>query len=313
VPIKRLKYFTNQFLRQQDFDAEQKYHIEMRRRHNRHLHGWGVVEGLAVRKKGETQIVIEPGVAIDREGREIVLENPVTRDLSSFQRNSHTYITIAYGEEMADSDRYSSGGIEDYTRTTESPLIHEKKDEPATDGSVVTLARVRINENGHVQEVVEGNLRVMLRTRSSAAGWVRMAFKPVRYEPRRIGHEALSGEAWEAGSGFIVNLASAACEKSAHGSMAIPTPPGASKVLAFRICGTTGGKVEVELVRGGWSRQAGKGEAESLLKRSLNQASFDEHVEIAEDLQHLGDLDTLSVYVHVEGQADIWLVAVRFE
>src|ERR1700751_3885034 len=140
VPIKRLKYFTHQFLREQDFEAEQNYHIAMRRLHNRAVHGWGIVEGLAVHKKNEKEVTIDPGIAIDGQGREIVLTNHVSRDLSSFERNSHTYVTISYDETLDDSDRYSSGGVEGYTRTTESPLVSERRHEPVKDGSVLTLA-----------------------------------------------------------------------------------------------------------------------------------------------------------------------------
>jgi len=313
VPIKRLKYFTHQFLREQDFEAEQHYHIAMRRLHNRSVHGWGVVEGLAVRKRGENEVTIEAGMAIDGEGREIILTTPITRDLSSFERNSHTYITIAYGESWDDSDRYSSGGIEGYTRITESPLISEKKKEPARDGSVVTLARVRINENGHVHEEIETNLRTVVGTRTSAAGWLRMPFRPVRLEPLRIGDKLIPPKEWDPTVEFTVDVASAYCEKNARGSMEIPIPPGASKLKAFRICGATRGKVEVELFRGGWDREANKGEIKGLIKRTLDRESFDERVELADDLQHLGELHTLSIAVVAEGKTEIWLVAARFE
>jgi hypothetical protein len=318
VPNKRLKYFTHQFLREQDFEAEQAYHIAMRRLHNRSVHGWGIVDGLAVHKKSDNEIAVEPGIALDGQGREIVLTERVTRNLSSFERNSHTYVTIEYGESWEDTDRYSSGGIEGYPRITESPIVGEKKHEPAKDGNLVTLARVRINENGHVQEEIETGLRPMVGARSSAVGWVRMPFKPVRLELTRIGGKLVPPKQWDPSIEFIVDVASAYCEKSARGSMQIPIPPGASKLRAFRICGTTQGKVEVELVRGGWDRQANKGEVKQVLKLSLEQRnvngeSFYEPVEIREDLQHLGEWDTLSMVLEAEGRTDIWLVAARFE
>ena len=42
---KRPHYFKSQFLVLRDFDDEQTFHMEMLRRHNRGLHGWGVVRG----------------------------------------------------------------------------------------------------------------------------------------------------------------------------------------------------------------------------------------------------------------------------
>jgi len=43
--IKRVNYFTYQFLVEKDFTDEQAYHLGMRRRHNRLHHIWGVRKG----------------------------------------------------------------------------------------------------------------------------------------------------------------------------------------------------------------------------------------------------------------------------
>jgi hypothetical protein len=312
VSIKRLKYFNHQFLREQDFTAEQAYHIAMRRLHNRSVHGWGVVEGLDVRKKSDREITIEPGVAIDGEGREIVLSHTVVRDLSSFNRDSHTFVTIGYEETWDDSDRYASGGIDDYTRITESVEISERKHEPAKDGSAVTLARVRLNENGHIHRI-DTDIRTRVGAKNPAAGWVRLPFKPVRLEPLRIGEKLIPPRQWDPSVEFTVDVVASYCEKSARGSMDIPVPPGASKIKAFRICGTTRGKVEVELVRGGWNPEGTRGEHKVLMKRTVEREGFDEHVTLEEDLQPLNDFHALAVSVIAEGKTEIWLVAVHFE
>ena len=312
MPVKRLKYFTHQFLREQDFEAEQAYHIAMRRLHNRYVHGWGVVQGLEVRKRGDREITVEPGVAIDAEGKEIVLSNPVVRDLSSFDRNSHTYIAIGYEETWEDSDRYSSGGIEGYTRVTESPQVVEKRHEPARDGLMVTLARVHINENGIIHRI-EMDFRATVGSRSAAVGWVRLPFKPVRMEPLRIGEKLIPPKQWDPTVEFTVDVASAYCEKSARGSMVIPVPPGANKIKAFRMCGTTHGKVEFELIRGGWNAESSRGEQKTIVRRTIEREAFDEHVQVEEEMQSLGELHTLAVGVIAEGKSEISLVAVRFE
>lgn len=312
MPVKRLNYFTHQFLREQDFQAEQAYHVAMRRQHNRLLHGWGVVEGCDVRKKGEREIVIDPGIAIDNLGREIILTTPVVRDLSSFERGSHTYIAVAYDETWDEADHHSAGGVDGYTRVSESPAVSEHRHEPAKDGSVITLARVHLNENGHIHRI-EKEIRSTLDTRSSAAGWMRLPFKPVRLEVLRLGEKLVAAKQWEAGIEFTIDVASAYCEKSARGSMAIPVPPGASKVKAFRICGTTRGKVEVELVRSGWNIDENKGGHKVLLNRTVEREWFDEHVPIEEEFQTLNELHSLAVSVIADGKTEIWLVAVRYE
>jgi hypothetical protein len=312
VPVKRLNYFTHQFLREQDFKDEQDYHIEMRRRHNRSLHGWGVVEGLEVRKKSDHEIVIDPGSAIDGSGREIVLSAPVVHDLSSFERGSNTYIAIGYGESWDEADHHSAGGVDGYKRVTETPELQEKRHEPPRDGALLTLARVLFHENGSIQEV-ENKIRTTLDNRSSAAGWMRLPFKPVRLEIVRIGENLVQAEKYDPGIEFIVDVASAYCEKSARGSMAIPVPPGVSKVKAFRLCGTTKGKVEVELLRTGWDAEQSKGSHKVLLKRTVEREWFDEHVPVEEEFQPLSEFHSLAVSVIADGKTKIWLVAVRYE
>lgn len=312
MSVKRLNYFTHQFLREQDFQAEQAYHVAMRRQHNRLLHGWGVIEGFDVRKKSDHEIVIDPGIAIDNLGREIVLDGPVVRDISAFERNSHTYVAIAYDETKDEADHHSAGGVDGYTRVTESPVFSEHKHEPAKDGSVIALARVHLNENGSVQRI-EKEIRTTLDAGSSATGWMRLPFKPVRLEVLRIGEKLVPAKQWEPGIEFTIDVASSYCEKSARGTMAIPVPPGASKVKAFRICGTTRGKVELELVRTGWNIEENKGGHKVLLKRTVEREWFDEHVPVEEELQPLNEFHSLAVSVIADGKTEIWLVAVRYE
>jgi hypothetical protein len=69
--LERLKYFQGQLLSVSDLTAEQEYFLARLRRHNRYLHGWGVVSGLKVTMANSSEIVVEPGVAIDCAGNEI--------------------------------------------------------------------------------------------------------------------------------------------------------------------------------------------------------------------------------------------------
>lgn len=312
MSVKRPNYFTHQFLREQDFKAEQQYHVKMRRQHNRALHGWGVVEGLDVRKKSDHEIIVDPGTAIDNLGREIVLTEPVSSDLSTFERNSHTYITIAYGESWDEADHHSGDGVDGYMRVTEAPEIGEKRHEPAKDGSVVTLARVHFNENGNIQRI-EKDIRATLDTKGAASGWMRLPFKPVRMEVLRLNEKLVQAKQYEPGIEFVVDIGSAYCEKSARGSMAIPVPPGASKIKAFRLCGTTNGKVDVELIRSGWNIEENRGGQKALVKRAIEREWFDEHVPVEEEFQPLSEFHSLAVSVIADGKTQIWLVAVRYE
>ena len=74
--IDRLRYYDGEFLRAFDFGDEQTYHMEMRRRLNRYLHLYGIVQGLQLNEgvqAGVHQVSILPGMAIDAFGREIYL------------------------------------------------------------------------------------------------------------------------------------------------------------------------------------------------------------------------------------------------
>jgi len=314
VTLKRLNYFTHQFLREQDFRDEQKYHVDMRRRHNRLFHAWGVAEGLEVERKGEREIAITPGVAIDRDGREIVLLNSVTRDLSAFNRDSHTFVTIAYDERWDEADQQSAGGVAGYSRVTESPLIEEKKNQPPADGAVVTLARVHLNDIGHVHEIDMGaQVRKLARSPSPAAGWVRMPFKPIRLNPVKVGGKlvrVVSQELQEEYE-FIVDDATAYCdEKGARGSMAIPVPPAAVELSGFRIAGTTKGTVTVHVHRTGWNVKENKGEKTRLVEETFGGGTFhrDIHANAPLDESH-----ALAVSVIADDETNIWLVAARFQ
>ena len=91
--IERDRYFDGEFLRAFDFDAEQAYHVRMRRRLNRELHLWGIVEGLQLQADSQTGITLVsvlPGMAIDAFGREIYLFAPYTFGDSDISNNRIT-------------------------------------------------------------------------------------------------------------------------------------------------------------------------------------------------------------------------------
>ena len=73
---RRVHFFHGMLLRADDLEVEQQYHQQMRHLHNR-LHGFGVVSGLEV-TVGRGTVRVEPGLAIDPCGREIVVTQPLT-------------------------------------------------------------------------------------------------------------------------------------------------------------------------------------------------------------------------------------------
>jgi len=146
--IKRLNYFTYQFLVEKDFKDEQAYHLGMRRRHNSSLHSWGVAEGLDVEKvvtEGKT-VTINPGMAIDELGREIVIsDTPTTYPLVTSVADGDVYVTISYAEVSDEDDAYTSEALPGkmYTRVTEQPILATVNNDP-NDGTNIMLAKITL-------------------------------------------------------------------------------------------------------------------------------------------------------------------------
>jgi len=83
--MERLRYFPRQLLTADDMRLEQEYFREKQRRHNRFLHGWGVVCGLIVQPNptfGPLAITICPGYALGPRGDEIYVNEPAVFDLT---------------------------------------------------------------------------------------------------------------------------------------------------------------------------------------------------------------------------------------
>lgn len=75
--LSRPRYFAGKLLTDEDFNQEQTYFIEKFKRHNRGLHGFGVVSGLHVTTQ-TGKIKISTGVALDCEGNEIIVPSDQT-------------------------------------------------------------------------------------------------------------------------------------------------------------------------------------------------------------------------------------------
>jgi len=82
----RNRYFPRKTMTADDFSREQAYMIGRRRLLNRAVTGWGVVYGLAV-TLGKQGLTVEPGLALDPHGREVIVAAPhVLRHCDLFVR-----------------------------------------------------------------------------------------------------------------------------------------------------------------------------------------------------------------------------------
>lgn len=94
--LERVRYFTGQLLSSEDFQEEQSYLLDRLRRHNRYLHGWGVVFGLEVSISNTNVVVVTPGLAIDCAGNEITVEDCLRIAISPSEVTIH--VAIRYRE-----------------------------------------------------------------------------------------------------------------------------------------------------------------------------------------------------------------------
>lgn len=142
-PFERNRYFYGKLLTVRDFESEQTYMNQKRWLLNRLLHGVGVVTGLQVTPAGERKITVNAGLAFDYQGREIIVEERQTLDLSTvhgFQNNGDyakiVYLCLAYeesGKEMVHSVANSARKeeVSEYNRSVESYKLLIQEEAPS--------------------------------------------------------------------------------------------------------------------------------------------------------------------------------------
>jgi hypothetical protein len=153
-PTQRVHYFDHQFLHVDDFTDEQAYHLGMRRAHNRMLHSTGVAYGLTLSAAG-TAVKVGAGIALDGEGREIVLPEddlvPVPAELAG----KTGYFILAYGERtIAPTTETGAAGDR---RWEEVPVLRMALAAPADTGAELVLGRVTADATRTVTGIDDGD------------------------------------------------------------------------------------------------------------------------------------------------------------
>jgi hypothetical protein len=148
---RRLRYFDGQFLREQDFIDEQRYHLDRERRLARLAHSPGVVEGLAVTAvPNAPKVTVSAGTALDGHGRLLVrVDAGEPLDLTDrVNRDGDVAVVVAltYVEEEADAPQ---GGASPRWREVPdvTAFLEGATDAPPEDSSP-RLARVLVQRDG---------------------------------------------------------------------------------------------------------------------------------------------------------------------
>jgi hypothetical protein len=101
--LKRPHFFSGKLVTSEDLELEQQYFREKLKRHNRTLHGFGIVTGLKV-SVSAGQIIVEPGLALDCEGNEVIVdtEQSILTPASFDKRN--WFVNVRFVEWDDDKD-----------------------------------------------------------------------------------------------------------------------------------------------------------------------------------------------------------------
>ena len=151
----RVRFFDGQFLQDQDFVDEQKYHLDRERRLGRVLRMSGIADGLSVSMSKANQVTITPGTAIDSMGRQLVLASARTVDLPADRFNDKSAINlyIIFQETAVD---LATTGSKSERRWLERPQIvavapDKQSTEPWDEQQpIVRLAQLQLDNKGTV-------------------------------------------------------------------------------------------------------------------------------------------------------------------
>lgn len=244
---KRLNYFDGQFLEAKDFNAEQAYHIDRLRRACKTALKPGIIEGLEVTTTSDgQQLTVARGVAIDAEGRQIILNEPLTVALNALLNEpwklaKDVYVVIRYGNDTQDDFQNQPmsvvGATSGATRWLEKSEITFCPQIPPTNNGVI-LGNLEINQNanpkvfkdlyldpkhpevGSKTERVDNCMRVYADARRDE--WLRLPFLPQFTTPDKS-----------------FNLRDSYLEftSQAKSRLGIPVPPGATRIKNIKIYG----------------------------------------------------------------------------
>jgi len=320
VIYQRPHYYRGQLLLEDDFRAEQNYHVDARRRHNLHVHGSGVVQGLEVTRKTGNSITINAGYAIEDSGQEVFLDQSKEVDLGEFGPNDKIRVSLKYEEAGDDAEKQIrreclavimatrvSEGSSGLTLATVTLDGKAKIGEDSIKNSQKTYGRIPA-PGPITSEPLAANLK---------KGWLRIPPRPdpLVNVPKELGLA-------EKPPGFRVGATTALSpdsknagekDRGAAGTISIPIPPGVIQVTRLRIAGEENeGEIYLAFFRGTWDKDKKAHHRDELAIKTIStRGPFIETIEI-KDATLDPEWQTLSLRLIGTRRTQISLVAVEF-
>ena len=180
-PLERLNYFNGQQLGADKLKTEQEYHIRTRRWLNKSLYTAGIASGLEVRaikegpKKDTPYVSVSPGLALDNDGREIILLEETPQEVISYAGTDATkvegnYLVIEYGEEThGHSQGACSSGNPDPSFITGKPKFFWVPYIPQPGSNQIVLAQVELAKGCTEVSQINNGIRHYIGARSAAS------------------------------------------------------------------------------------------------------------------------------------------------
>jgi hypothetical protein len=314
----RPNYFHAQLLVEKDFLAEQGYHINARRRHNLKLHGSGVVSGLKVVHLNETSIAVQPGIAIDESGQEIILNRAEDFYLSEeFGANDLVYVSLTYQDGAKEGVALNTNSIKVYTVINVAKIRE--------DSAGVLLASVRIDGQGKIgadsidysstpyagKGLVPGSVGVKELGMDLKTGWIRTPCNLTSLVDKegnplpsfRVGPTEAISHRTETPEGKK--------DLGAAGAMHITIPPSVKKIIRFRIAGSVNeDKITFSLLIGGWDPKKMEHVDRVLKEDTFSGAPFLKNYDI-DDTDIDSEYSTLALLLSCTKKSAISLIAVE--
>jgi hypothetical protein len=150
--FKRPNFFRGLVTSEQDWIEREDYRIDKLRFHTRWLHGAGVVPGtmgsLAVAARGDLSVEVQPGIAVDGRGNQIILWETHVKSFPVDTKNDQLlFLVIRFAEQPTDFIAYKHNlAIRGHRRMQEICNIEVVAKEPKIDDAV-ELCRVLVEKN----------------------------------------------------------------------------------------------------------------------------------------------------------------------
>lgn len=141
VQLKRVNPFTGLMIDAATWQDSHEYHRNVDHAHALAMHGWGIVSGLEVdaADPADRSVWIRPGVAVDPEGRLIIVAQPYRYQITT-EEPGLIYLVLMFREIPQDPVLSIEDGAERPSRLLEAYAIYERNRLP--DQAHVELARV---------------------------------------------------------------------------------------------------------------------------------------------------------------------------